>query len=162
MGLFHRAHFVMSVLLLSGSYLGPSSYKTTCSSVGSPLGSSVSTICLLLYWLSTSYSFLQATLTYSNSILPELRRDTLCHYGLHHGLQGNLCSDAWHTTSPSFSDLGAYRASSTCFTHFSHSCYTVLFTLFKISYCRGNAIYQFRFDQQWSPFGSSRKQLGVT
>ncbi|KAK4830119.1 hypothetical protein QYF61_008546, partial [Mycteria americana] len=31
-----------------------------------------------------------------------LQGDSLPHHGLHHGLQGNLCSGAWSTSSPSF------------------------------------------------------------
>ena len=29
-----------------------------------------------------------------------LHGDNLCHHGLHHGLQGNLCSGTWSTSSP--------------------------------------------------------------
>ncbi|KAK4810727.1 hypothetical protein QYF61_007701 [Mycteria americana] len=39
--------------------------------------------------------------------LHRLQGDSLPHHSLHHGLQGNLCSGAWSTCSPSFfSDLG--------------------------------------------------------
>jgi len=37
-------------------------------------------------------------------------RDSLPHHGLHHGLQENLCSSAWSTSSPSFfTNLGVCR-----------------------------------------------------
>lgn len=61
---------------------------STCSSVGSSTGCHVD-IC-------------------SGMFLYRLQGDTLCHNGL--GLQGNLCTSAWITSSPSFSDLGACRA----------------------------------------------------
>lgn len=114
MGLFHRAQFLMSVLLQSGSCLDLRSCQTTCFSVGSPLGYSVSAMSQFLYRLSTSYSFLQATCTHSNTVLPELQGDTLCN----HGLQG-----AWSTNSTSFfSDFGVYRAVfHTFFTYLSFS-----------------------------------------
>jgi len=42
--------------------------------------------------------------------LPGLQGDNLPHYGLLCGLQGNLCSDHWTTSSPSFfTDLGVCR-----------------------------------------------------
>ena len=44
-----------------------------------------------------------------------LHGDNLCHHGLHHGLQGNLCSSTWSTSSPScLTDLGV----STVVSHF--------------------------------------------
>ena len=37
----------------------------------------------------------------------KLQGDSLPHHSLHHMLQGNLCSGAWSTSSPSFfTDLG--------------------------------------------------------
>ena len=115
MDCFHRAQSFVNVLLQSWSPLGRSSCQTTRFSVGCPVGSSVSALSLLLYWLSTSYCFLQATSTYYNMDQLELQGDTLYHYSLHPGLPGNLCSGAWHTTSPSFSDLGTYGAVSLTF-----------------------------------------------
>lgn len=44
----------------------------------------------------------------SGMFLYRLQGDNLCHNGL--GLQRNLCTSAWITSSPSFSDLGACRA----------------------------------------------------
>jgi len=39
-----------------------------------------------------------------------LQRDSLPHHSLLHGLQGNLCSSAWSTSSPClFTDLGVCR-----------------------------------------------------
>ncbi|KAK4832092.1 hypothetical protein QYF61_020707 [Mycteria americana] len=49
-----------------------------------------------------------------------LQGDTLPHHGLHHRLQGNLCSGAWSTSSTSFfTDLGVCRVVSLTY---SHSC----------------------------------------
>lgn len=45
-----------------------------------------------------------------HGVLHGLQGDNLHHYGLHHGLQGNLCSRAWTTSSPSFfTDLGVCK-----------------------------------------------------
>jgi len=45
---------------------------------------------------------------------------SLPHQGLLHGLQGNLCPDAWSTSTPSFcTDLGVCRAVSLTSSHFS-------------------------------------------
>jgi len=38
-----------------------------------------------------------------------LQGDSLPHHGLLHRLQGNLCSGAWNTSSPSFTDFGVCR-----------------------------------------------------
>jgi len=38
-----------------------------------------------------------------------LQGHSLPHHGLQHGLQGNLCSGAWSTSSPSFIDLAVCR-----------------------------------------------------
>ena len=47
-------------------------------------------------------------------------RDSLPHDGLHHGLQGNLCSGTWSTSSPSFyTDLGVCRVVSLTLSHSS-------------------------------------------
>ncbi|KAK4827402.1 hypothetical protein QYF61_017807, partial [Mycteria americana] len=71
---------------------------------------------LLLHGLSTGCSFLQGTSTCSGMgscmgysvdicsimVLLGLRGDNLRHCGLHHRLQGSLCSSAWSTSSSSF------------------------------------------------------------
>ena len=52
--------------------------------------------------------------------LPGLQGDSLPHRGLPHGLQGNLCSSAWSTSSPSFcTDLGVCRVVSLTCSHSS-------------------------------------------
>ncbi|KAK4826200.1 hypothetical protein QYF61_006144 [Mycteria americana] len=49
-----------------------------------------------------------------------LQGDSLPHHGLHHGLQGNLCSGAWSTSSPSFfTGLGVCRVVSLTYSHSS-------------------------------------------
>ncbi|KAM9590835.1 uncharacterized protein ACIBXB_005885 [Morphnus guianensis] len=49
-----------------------------------------------------------------------LQGDSLPHHGLHHRLQGNLCSGAWSTSSPSFfTDLGVCRVVSLTCSHSS-------------------------------------------
>ena len=49
-----------------------------------------------------------------------LQGDSLPHHGLPHGLQGNLCSGAWSTSSPSFfTDLGVCRVVSLTYSHSS-------------------------------------------
>jgi len=49
-----------------------------------------------------------------------LQADSLPHNGLHHKLQGNLCSGAWSTSSPSFfPDLGVCRVISLTYSHYS-------------------------------------------
>ncbi|KAK4811166.1 hypothetical protein QYF61_019797 [Mycteria americana] len=45
-----------------------------------------------------------------------LQGDSLPHHGLHHGLQGNLCSGTWSTSFPSFfTDLGVCRVQNLAF-----------------------------------------------
>jgi len=49
-----------------------------------------------------------------------LEGDSLPHHGLHHRLQGNLCSGAWSIASLSFfTDLGIYRVLSLTYSHYS-------------------------------------------
>ncbi|KAK4827475.1 hypothetical protein QYF61_018711, partial [Mycteria americana] len=49
-----------------------------------------------------------------------LQGDSLPHHGLHQGLQGNLCSSPWSTSSPSFfTDLGGCRAVALTYSHCS-------------------------------------------
>ncbi|KAM9590846.1 uncharacterized protein ACIBXB_005895 [Morphnus guianensis] len=49
-----------------------------------------------------------------------LQGDSLPHHGLHHRLQGNLCSGAWSISSPSFfTDLGVRRVVSLTCSHSS-------------------------------------------
>ena len=49
-----------------------------------------------------------------------LQGDSLPHHGLPHGLQGNLCSGAWSTSSPSFfPDLGVCRVVPLTYSHSS-------------------------------------------
>jgi len=50
---------------------------------------------------------------------PRAAGDNLLHHGLLHRLQGNLCSGAWSTSSPSFTDLGVCRAISLTHSHSS-------------------------------------------
>jgi len=74
-----------------------------CSSVGLSTGSQPpSGIRLLQRW-----------------VLPGLQGDSLPHHGLHR-LQGNLCSGAWSTSSPSFfTDVGVCRVVSHTYSQFS-------------------------------------------
>ncbi|KAM9591174.1 uncharacterized protein ACIBXB_006073 [Morphnus guianensis] len=48
-----------------------------------------------------------------------LQGDNLRHHGLHHGVQGNLCSGTYSTSSPSFTDLGVCRVVSLTYSHSS-------------------------------------------
>jgi len=56
----------------------------------------------------------------STMVLHGQQWDNLYHHGLHHGLQGNLCSDAWTTYSTCFfTDLGVCRVVSLTYSHSS-------------------------------------------
>ena len=58
--------------------------------------------------------------SYSAMVLHGPQGDNLHHHGLHHRLQGNLCSGTWSTSSPSFfTDLGVCRVVSLTFSHSS-------------------------------------------
>ena len=46
-----------------------------------------------------------------------LQEDSLPHHGLLHGLQGNLCSSAWRTSSFFFTDLAVCRVVSITYSH---------------------------------------------
>ncbi|KAM9590921.1 uncharacterized protein ACIBXB_005956 [Morphnus guianensis] len=60
-----------------------------------------------------------------------LQGDSLPHHGLHHGLQGNLCSGAWSISSPSFfTDLGVRRVVSLTCSHSSPASVSRLSQLF--------------------------------
>ncbi|NXH49107.1 CSMD3 protein, partial [Dicaeum eximium] len=68
--------------------------------------------------------------TGSSRELRVLQPARLLPCGLHHGLQGNVCSDTWSTSSPSFSDLHVCRAVSYIFLLiFCHSCFAAFFLL---------------------------------
>ena len=59
-----------------------------------------------------------------------LQGDSLCHHGLLHGLQGNLCTSAWSTSSPSFcTDHGVCRIVLYILTHLSW-CKLLLYRVF--------------------------------
>jgi len=51
-----------------------------------------------------------------------LQGHNLPHHGLHHRPQGNLCSGAWSTSFPSFTDLGVCRVLSLTYSHSSLNC----------------------------------------
>ena len=92
--------------------------------MGSPPRTAVPARSLLQHGLSTRCSFLQGTATCcgigsstvcrvdicSTEVLHGLQGDNLLHHGLLHGLQGNLCSSAWSTSSSFFTGLGVCRA----------------------------------------------------
>jgi len=48
-----------------------------------------------------------------------LQWDSLPHHGLHHRLQGNLCSGTWSTSSLFFTDLGVCRVVALTYSHSS-------------------------------------------
>jgi len=48
-----------------------------------------------------------------------LQEDSLPHHGPQHGLQGNLCSSAWRTSSFFFTDLAVCRVVSVTYSHSS-------------------------------------------
>jgi len=74
---------------------------------GLPMGSQLPLVIHLL-WCWALYG-LQVEIC-STINLHGLQGDSLLCHGLLHGLQGNLCSGAWSTSSPSFlTDLGVYR-----------------------------------------------------
>ena len=77
-----------------------------CSSAGSPRGHSF----LQAHLPAPVWTGLQVGIC-STMDLPGLQGHSLPHHGLLHRLQGNLCSGAWSTSSPSFcADLGVCRA----------------------------------------------------
>ena len=68
--------------------------------------------------------------SYSAMVLHGPQGDNVHHHGLHHRLQGNLCSGTWSTSSPSFfTDLGVCRVVSLTYCHSSlpaavaHQCF---------------------------------------
>jgi len=88
----------------------------------------------LLHGLSKGCSFPQGTFTCSGVesstgcrvdicsglVLHGLQGDNLLHHGLHHGLQGNLCSGGWSTSSPSIlTGLSVCRVVSLTYSHSS-------------------------------------------
>jgi len=48
-----------------------------------------------------------------------LQGHSLPHHGLPHGLEGNLCSGTWSTSSPSFTDLGVCRVVTLRYSNYS-------------------------------------------
>ena len=127
------------ILFTSCSSVGPlQGYKSchqTCSSVGSSLhGATGPARSLLQRGLPTGSQPPSDTFTCAGvgsssmgcrwrSALPWTSmgaRRSLAHHGLHHGLQGNLCSGAWSTSFPSFlTDLGLCRVVSLTDSHSS-------------------------------------------
>ena len=97
---------------------GPQVLPGSCSGVGFPRGHSVlrASTCS---GVGSSLHGLQVDIC-STVELHGLPGDSLPHHGLPHGLQGNLCSGAWSTSSPSFfTDLGVCRAVSLTYSHSS-------------------------------------------
>ena len=75
---------------------------------------------LLQCGVSMGCNFLQSISTCSTVDLHGLQGDSLSHHGLLHRLQGNICSGAWSTSSPSFfTDLDVWRIVSLTFSHSS-------------------------------------------
>jgi len=104
---------------------GYSPSGTDCSSVGysqatsparKPALHGLCTGCSILQGMSTSCGTGPSTgcsvYTCSGVVLHGLQGANLLHHGLHHML---LCSSAWSTSSPSFSDLDVCRAVSLTF-----------------------------------------------
>ena len=89
--------------------MGPQVLPGACSSVGFPRA----TASFRFLHLALAWGPPQATGGISaplSSFLHGLQGDSLLHHGLHHGLQGDLCSGAWSTSCPSFcTDLGVCR-----------------------------------------------------
>ncbi|KAK4831401.1 hypothetical protein QYF61_017532 [Mycteria americana] len=76
---------------------------------------------LLLHWLSMGC---RADICF-DVVLHGLQGDNVCRHSVHHGLQGNLCSGTWSTSSPSF---------------FTDPAAVQCFALFKIHFPRGTTI----------------------
>ena len=99
-----------------------------------------------------------------------LQGDSLPHHGLHHRLQGNLCSGAWSISPSSFPDLGVCRAVSHL--HFlCHSFSAAFFSPSEIRHHRGATSIAdgLSFDQQqiclgagWNLLCPARGQLLVS
>ena len=94
---------------------GPRVLPRACSSAGSPQGHG------LLWGTSTRSSTVSSTGgrvdICSTMDLHVLQGDNLHHHGLHHGLQGNLCSGTWSTSF--FTDLGVCTVVSLTYSHSS-------------------------------------------
>ncbi|KAK4810770.1 hypothetical protein QYF61_007744, partial [Mycteria americana] len=116
----------------AGPFHGVQSFRNRLLQCGSPTGSQVlpanllqhGLLCMRLQVLPGAYastgfqgitaSFKRTHLLWRGDLhrlqvdicstvdLHGLQGDSLPHHGLHHGLQGNLCSSAWNTSSPSF------------------------------------------------------------
>jgi len=100
MGAFHGLQSFTNVLLQRGSPIGHMSCKKTCFCVDSSQWVTARTRSLLQHGLFTGCSFYQGTSTCSTVDLHGLQEDNLRHRGLHHGLQGNLCSGTEAPPSP--------------------------------------------------------------
>ena len=95
--------------------MGPQVLPGACSSMGFPQGHSLlrASTCSGV-GSSTGCRWISAPL----QTLHGLQGHSLPHHGLHHGLQGNLCSGTWSTSSPSFfPDLGVCRVVSLTSSH---------------------------------------------
>ncbi|KAK4820738.1 hypothetical protein QYF61_004419 [Mycteria americana] len=123
-GPFQGVQSFRNRLLRVGPPRSHKSCQQTCSSVGSSLhGATGPARSLLQHGLPTGSQppsgihLLQHGVLHGMQVdicstmdLHGLQGDSLPHHGLHQGLQGNLCSGAWSTLSPSFfADLGVYR-----------------------------------------------------
>ena len=113
MGPFHRVQSFRNGLLQHGSPVGPQVLlEKTCSSVDSSPQATGPARSLLQHGLPTGSQpplgihLLQHGVLHRLQVdicstvnLHGLQGDSLPHHGLHHGLQGNLCSGAWSTSS---------------------------------------------------------------
>lgn len=101
--------------------------------------------------------------TGSSRDLHVLQPASLLPCDLHHGLQGNVCSDTWSTSSHSFSDLHVCRTVSHIFLLiFCHSCFAAFFFYSFLNMLSQGHCHCFWWVQLWPEVGPSWSWLCPT